>query len=77
MAEPAPAPEPFPLPGLSPDEQPAERRPRVLCADCHRPLTAHDARLWGRGPGCRRKHGLGAAPRIGRFDVEQDRLPGT
>ncbi|WP_431960477.1 DUF6011 domain-containing protein [Actinacidiphila sp. bgisy160] len=70
------APEPSPLPGLSADGQPPQERPIVLCADCHRPLTAHDARLWGRGRGCRRKHGLDTAPRIGRFDVEQEQLPG-
>lgn len=67
-----------PLPGLASDgELLAAGLPVVECEDCHRPLTGREARLWGRGKRCRRKHwDDGTLRRPGRFEVEQDGLWG-
>lgn len=70
-------PDPAPLPGLATDE-PTAGRAVVLCGMCGRPLTSREARLRGLGEGC--AHKLGADPvvrRPGRFEVEQDELPGA
>ncbi|WP_410538834.1 DUF6011 domain-containing protein [Streptomyces sp. KL2] len=72
--EPDPGPEPVPLPG-SP-EPPGEDRPRVTCRMCGRPLRDRQARLWGLGVECREKLALRTAPAPGRWDVEQEALPG-
>lgn len=57
--------DPTPLPGL---DEPAtveteQGRPRVVCRICRRPLT---------GPARAR----GTAPHPGRFDIDQEQLPG-
>jgi hypothetical protein len=67
--------DPAPLPGLP--EVVAAGRPVVECRDCGRPLTGREARSWGRGRACRHKHGDWTIRRPGRFDIEQDGLPGT
>jgi hypothetical protein len=67
-----------PLPGLATDEELAAGRAVVKCGMCGRPLTSREARLYGAGADCRRK--LGAGPTLrppGRFDVEQEQLPGA
>lgn len=72
------APDPAPLPGLATEGELAATRAVVRCGMCHRPLTSREARLYGAGEGCRRK--LGGDPTVrrpGRFDVEQDELPGV
>jgi hypothetical protein len=64
-----------PLPGTKAET--AGRRV-VRCALCGRPLVAAEARRWGLGPECR--HKLNPAPTVrrpGRFDVEQEALPGV
>ena len=67
-----------PLPGLATDEELAAGRSVITCADCDRELSSREARTWGRGRGCRRKHGAdGTVRRPGRFEVEQDELPGV
>lgn len=67
-----------PLPGLATDEELAAGRPVVECRDCGRPLTGREARAWGRGRGCRHKYGADATVRRpGRFEVEQDGIPGV
>ncbi|WP_328912348.1 MULTISPECIES: DUF6011 domain-containing protein [unclassified Streptomyces] len=67
-----------PLPGLATDEELAAGRRVVRCGMCGRPLTGRDARLRGLGDGCRHKLGGDAAVRRpGRFEVEQDGLPGV
>lgn len=64
-----------PLPGLATDAELAAGRRVVECQDCGRPLASQEARMWGRGPGCRRKHaGPRTVRRPGRFEVEQDEL---
>jgi hypothetical protein len=65
-----------PLPLDSPQPQP-EGRPRVQCLLCDEPLTASESRRWALGPRCRRKLGVGGAPGVGRFEVEQDTIPGA
>lgn len=70
-------PTPAPLPGLATTAELAAGLRVVECADCHRPLTGRDARLWGRGRGCRHKHGERDVRGPGRFDVEQETLPGV
>lgn len=71
--------DPTPLPGL---DEPAtveteQGRPVVVCRDCGEPLTATDSRRWQLGPHCRRKHGIHAVRRPGRFYIDQDAIPGT
>lgn len=71
-------PDPAPLPGLAAGAELAAGRAMVLCGMCGRPLTSREARLRGLGEGC--AHKLGAGPpvrRPGRFEVEQDALPGA
>lgn len=66
------------LPGLATDEELAAGRRVVRCGMCGRPLESRGARLRGLGEGC--AHKLGADPvvrRPGRFEVEQDGLPGV
>jgi hypothetical protein len=71
-------PAPSPLPGLATGSELAAGIPVVECRDCHRPLIGREARMWGRGRRCRGKHGLyGGAPAVGRFEVEQETLPGA
>ncbi|MFI0718035.1 DUF6011 domain-containing protein [Streptomyces sp. NPDC021224] len=67
------------LPGLATDEElQAAGRHVVLCGMCKRPLVSREARLYGLGEGCRHKLGGGVTVgRSGRFDVEQDELPGA
>ncbi|MFI0900586.1 DUF6011 domain-containing protein [Streptomyces sp. NPDC020983] len=70
-------PDPAPLSGLTADEEPAGRAV-VRCGMCGRPLTSREARRYGAGEGCRRK--LGGDPAVrrpGRFEVEQETLPGA
>ena len=50
-------------------------RPVVKCFDCKAKLTNRKSRLWGRGEKCR--HDLTSGPSPGRFEVEQDELPGA
>ncbi|MCQ4084514.1 DUF6011 domain-containing protein [Streptomyces sp. RB6PN25] len=64
-----------PLPLEDPPEPDGRRR--VTCALCGRPLTGREARLWGLGDGCRAKLAERTAPQPGRFDVEQDTIPGV
>lgn len=69
--------DPAPLPGLATDEELAAGRHVVLCGMCGRPLKATRARLVGLGEGC--AHKLGQDPvvrRPGRFEVEQEGIPG-
>ncbi|WP_328917258.1 MULTISPECIES: DUF6011 domain-containing protein [unclassified Streptomyces] len=67
-----------PLPGLATDEELATGRRVVRCGMCGRPLTGREARLRGLGAGCRHKLGEDATVRRpGRFEVEQDGLPGV
>ncbi|MFP8907341.1 DUF6011 domain-containing protein [Streptomyces atacamensis] len=73
-AEPDPRPEPVPLPG-SPEPS-GGGRPRVTCRMCGRPLRDRQARLWGLGVECRERLALRAAPAPGRWEVEQEALPG-
>jgi Family of unknown function (DUF6011) len=68
---------PVPLPGLATMAELAAGRAVVECEECHRPLTAREARLWGLGRDCRRQRGERTAPGVGRFDVEQEALPGA
>ncbi|MFD6416081.1 DUF6011 domain-containing protein [Streptomyces sp. NPDC060194] len=62
-----------PLPGAR--TEPGDR-PRVLCALCGRPLRDRESRRWGLGEGCREKLRLRGATGPGRFEVDQDELPG-
>lgn len=68
-----------PLPGLATDDEVLAAGRRVVrCGMCHRPLESREARLRGLGEGC--AHKLGAdvvVRRPGRFEVEQDGLPGV
>lgn len=57
--------------------QQAPAAPVVKCRDCHRPLTDHTSRTYGRGPGCRHKHGLHQRRRTDDHQVDQDQIPGT
>lgn len=67
-----------PLPGLATDEELVAGRRVVRCGMCGRPLTGQTARLRGLGEGCWHKLGADAVVRRpGRFDVEQDQLPGA
>lgn len=52
-------------------------RPVVECEDCHRALTDHTSRTYGRGPACRRKHGLHPGRRTDGHHVDQEPIPGT
>lgn len=70
-------PAPPPLPGLATDAELAAGLRVIQCADCHRPLKDRAARLRGRGDACAHKAGERTAPGPGRFDVEQDMLPGV
>ncbi|WP_425574352.1 hypothetical protein [Streptomyces javensis] len=47
----------------------------VTCLDCGAQLTDSESRRWARGRRCR--SGIVSAPMPGRFDVEQDALPGA
>ncbi len=67
--------DPVPLPDLALDEG-AERRPRVTCRLCGRPLRGREARMRGLGDGCRDKLMERAAPRPPAHEVDQDALPG-
>jgi hypothetical protein len=70
-------PDPAPLPGLA-EAEPSAGRAVVLCGMCRRPLKAREARLYGLGEGCRHKLGGDVTVRRpGRFEVEQDVLPGA
>jgi hypothetical protein len=72
------SPDPSPLPGLATDAELAAGRRVVKCRDCGRPLVGREARSWGRGRRCRGKHVLsGTAPAPGRFEMEQETLPGA
>jgi Family of unknown function (DUF6011) len=67
-----------PLPGLATDAELAAGRAVVRCGMCGRPLKGREARLWGLGEGCRHKLGGDViVRRPGRFDVEQDAIPGA
>ncbi|MBM9510016.1 DUF6011 domain-containing protein [Actinacidiphila acididurans] len=69
---------PLPEPPLDhPATSPAAARLRVECADCHRPLIDHTSRSWGRGPGCRAKHGDRILRRTDGHHIDQDHIPGT
>lgn len=70
-------PNPSPLPGLATTAELAAGRRVVRCGMCGRPLTGREARLRGLGEDCRHKLGERTAPGPGRFDVEQDTLPGV
>ncbi len=48
----------------------------MTCRMCGRPLRDRQARLWGLGVECREKLALRTAPAPGRWDVEQEALPG-
>ncbi len=67
-----------PLPGLATDDEMlAAGRRVVTCALCGHLLTDAESRTWGAGERCRRKLGGDVTVRRpGRFDVEQDGLPG-
>ncbi|URN11332.1 DUF6011 domain-containing protein [Streptomyces radiopugnans] len=66
---------PAPLPGEP--TAPGEGRLRVLCRVCGKPLRDPVARRWGLGRECWGKLDLRAARARGRWDVEQDTLPGV
>lgn len=68
--------DPTPLPLDSPEPQP-QGRPLVQCTECDEPLTAAESRRWGLGPRCRRKLGVSSGPGVGRFEVEQEGIPGV
>jgi len=57
-------------------QPPAERRVRVMCRMCGRPLLDRQARMWGLGDGCRQKLAVRAAPRPTGWEVTQETLPG-
>lgn len=69
-------PDPAPLPGLATDEELAAGRAVVKCALCGYSLTGREARLRGVGLDCAHKLGLRTVRGPGRFEVEQDGLPG-
>lgn len=66
-----------PLPGLATDAELAAAPAVVRCALCRHPLTGHAARLLGLGEGCAHKLGVRSVRGPGRFEVEQDGLPGV
>ncbi|WP_335978341.1 MULTISPECIES: DUF6011 domain-containing protein [Streptomycetaceae] len=67
-----------PLPGLATDEELAAGRRVVRCGMCGQPLSDAESRAWGLGENCRRKLGGDrAVRRPGRFEVEQDGIPGV
>lgn len=62
-----------PLPGTR-----VAGRPVVRCALCGRELVDPEARRWALGRECRHKlHPDAVVRRPGRFEVEQDPLPGA
>ncbi|MEW1859559.1 DUF6011 domain-containing protein [Streptomyces sp. NBC_00669] len=67
-----------PLPGLATDEELAAAGRRVvLCGMCGHPLSDAESRAWGLGENCRRKLGGNASVRRpGRFEVDQEGIPG-
>lgn len=67
-----------PLPGLATDDELAAGRHIIRCGMCGRPLESRQARMYGAGARCRHKLGGDRTVRTpGRFDVEQDPLPGA
>lgn len=67
-----PADDPLPLADLPP----VEGQPLVRCRGCGRPLTG-PAKRRGWGDDCWAKLDQRSVPRPGRFEVEQDQLPGA
>ncbi|WP_328467991.1 DUF6011 domain-containing protein [Streptomyces sp. NBC_00448] len=67
-----------PLPGLATDEELAAAGRRVvLCGMCGHPLSDAESRAWGLGENCRRKLGGNVSVRRrGRFEVDQEGIPG-
>lgn len=71
-------PNPHPLPGLATDAELAAGRRVIRCGMCGRPLNDPAARLRGVGEGCWHKLRPGPVVRNpGRFEVEQETLPGA
>lgn len=68
--------DPAPLPGLATDEELAAGLPVVECDLCGHPLTSRWARLRRLGDDCAHKLGYRDVRRPGRFEVEQDAIPG-
>lgn len=65
------------LPGLATDAELAAGRRVIRCGMCGRPLESREARLRGVGEGCRDKlHPDAVVRRPGRFEIEQDGIPG-
>jgi hypothetical protein len=57
-------------------ELPAEGFPVVERDACKEELHDRVSRLYRLGPRCRRKRGIRIGPGVGRFEVEQEGLPG-
>lgn len=68
---------PASLPGLATDAELAVGPAVVKCRLCKHPLATREARLLGYGENCAHKLGLRPVRPPGRFDVEQDVLPGA
>lgn len=56
---------------------PVEGRSAVRCRGCGRRLSGRRARLRGWGDDCWAKLAERTAPGLGRFEVEQEMLPGV